>query len=642
MQSNYLNRILNFKKDRLKIILCNNSDTFSLKYSNSDTRVRNQSELEFLIRKKNSLENKPRPKLHMQTIKPHIKQILPKEIFNTPKETFRPSNDSFHNNSIKKNPVNKKLTAQDWEKNYNAKIQSRLIKEEDRIKFLTQNVKTVTNGDVNEKKELFKKNLISSEKDYLKSASFNTRLSTLDATGFEMLKGFPSLNRSSADPRHLTILHSSVAGKVANMIYERDFNNTTNSTFIDILPGASLVTEKLLQKQTNSKRKFILLESDKMFIRRQMEIKSKYETKDTEIHLVRGKPFEGNFLYKNTETRRNLIQLIQSNSDETKSKLTIFNILPWNSKGYLQRLVGDFYLNRGFFRLGIESNLDPEFYFFLPELLVAKLKPNNSNKNYNGFKGALTIHTSLFCDCEIIDEQSAEYFFPYPQVTNPYRYNAHPYDKLDCKKLFLVNLKFKAAYLNNQTEVLNTNFDKKLFYFFVLQFFARPTARVKEVLKSFCKDIENVCKINGINQYFMVKQLTPHHFYYLFKYFNDNPDVLHLKSLENALNQNEGSQADSRSTRIDKQLKALKQSNQNLTGQFIIPSYPSDKDTVNNAVNNENLNEKNDFDSKFVYDELDDDQSDNQDEDQYNDKFDDDNYDDEPDFYEKKSSVVIK
>lgn len=405
--------------------------------------------------------------------------------------------------------------------------------------------------------------LIQSETDYLQQASYKLRSQSLDDNGKHLLEEMTSLNKSSTDPRHLTIVHSNLAGKVSGLILNKIKQNPTvrNNIFVELQPGFGLVTQSLIQSiekednaTTNPIKKFILVESFKKFDKYLKNLENSYGRKYN-LSNIRRSPFEDNFLYaiKNDDKQsRRLVELIKE--EPTDGNLSIFGILPWNSKGYLSKLFSDFASDRSFF--SFENVKSTEFFLYVPEIVLAKLKPS-IKKEYSRFNSSLNVMATMFSKIKILDEQKCDFFFPYPIVSTPNKYKT-AYQKIDFKKMYLVSLKFDKT----QIELKN----KHLFYLFIAQIFVRPNNFMKDALKSICTNVDRLCKETSVSLYSPVNSIHPYKFLQMYEYLVQNSEISKLTRLQDLKPQ------DFVKNKRNSILKTLKNNNKDYTGKFIIGS----------------------------------------------------------------------
>lgn len=404
----------------------------------------------------------------------------------------------------------------------------------------------------------FKKQILNSEKAFLSKASFKVHHNSLDARGKECLNEMPTLQKTSVDPKHLTILHNDLAYKTANIISDLEMLKPSK-LFIELNPGCGFVSQNLIEisnKKSLNNDKFVLVEAYRSFLPKLEALKNSLPKND--ITLMSGNSFHPGLVYKNKHLR----QILKKHIKETPNTI-IYGIIPWNTKGYLTSLFTDYASSRGIFQF----KSDPVFYLYMPDILLAKLNPNSA-KIYMPFQCSLTILSHMFSNCQILNEETSDYFFPYPQVSMPYSYNKYPFNNIDLKKMSLVRLQFKSEQEN--LNELNFIKDKRLFYLFISQVFVRPTEHFKySIIKSICKDIDYVCKTTGINAYTPIKKMEPIQFFKIFKYLLDNQDQVVGDNLYEFLN-NKSVQNLSKD-RERGQLQSIKMLNKNLTGRLIVP-----------------------------------------------------------------------
>lgn len=415
------------------------------------------------------------------------------------------------------------------------------LKEEERIKLVSP-----PDHENNPSRESFRQEIIQNEKAFLSRALFSLHTANLDSHASKCLDEIPSLKKSSIDPKHLTILHSSLASKIALELKTNESLSHDN-LFIHLNPGSGLVSQHLIDSAANHANKYLLIESFNKFMPFLNDLKQKYSTR--EVHLVHDDPFGEKFLFRSA-AKHKLNQLVE---DETN--VCVYGIVPWNSKGYLSRLFSDYASNRGLFQF----KQMPTVYLYVPELLLAKLNPEMS-RNFSAFNSSLTVLSHLFSKCKIVSEETSEFFYPYPQVSQLYKYSKHPLNRLDLKKLYLIKLNF-----NNEKTVFKS---KRLFYLFLTQLFSRPSECVKNsMLKHVCKDLESVCKHVGLNQYSPVRKIQPYKFYTLFNYLVAHPDqLINNLSLDLVLMHKNTPHARSF------EMKSIEYANKTLSGQFKLPN----------------------------------------------------------------------
>lgn len=355
------------------------------------------------------------------------------------------------------------------------------------------------------KKEV--ENLQQTESAYLSQASlFKSHLEELDPVGCGLLDQIPNLKKSSIDPRHLTIVHEKLTKKIAQIILKRTNKKTSqvenenddkmvSSLFVEFHPGFGLVTKSILQQlheenNNNSQklnfRDFILVESFSKFEKHLKDLADgeREKEKKSNITIIRRKPFEMNFLFKvksSDKQSKQFIDLINKSSPQV-SHMTIFGVLPWNSKGYLSKLMGDFASDRSLFSFRHVRTTD--FYLFVPEFLMTKLKPDYYRKKLSLNNTCLSVLAALLpTKLDIVDRQPCDYFFPYPVLGNPSKYKRM--FSSNSNKLSLVNIRFdRFDHNENETNRIVRSEHKRLIYLFVSQMFVRPTVCLKDALRS--------------------------------------------------------------------------------------------------------------------------------------------------------------
>ena len=164
------------------------------------------------------------------------------------------------------------------------------------------------------------------------------------------------------------------------------------------------------------------------------------------MHLLKFFPFEKEFLFFPGKLANQVHSLIagktsgDSANAESQVSTKVFGILPWNSKGYLTCLFRNYAYDRGFFESPSPSSPLPEFYFFVPEILLARLQPT-AKRDFEHFRSGLSVLTSLFCsEFHVLTKETADVFFPYPQVARPNSFAAFPHKLIDNKQLYLVKV----------------------------------------------------------------------------------------------------------------------------------------------------------------------------------------------------------
>lgn len=286
---------------------------------------------------------------------------------------------------------------------------SHLLDEEQRIKLVHDDKPEDSIDSPGE--EIYKQ-----EKEFLSQVSFKIRNSQLDKEGHELLEKMPSLTKTSVDPRHLSILHSSLANKIANLIYPSFSTQNSIQTFIELQPGFGMVTKSLLNlcTQQNDSLKFILIEEFSKFLPYLQELKSAYPNHD--LKILKSTPFKENFLFESNPNNKNKIldSLNFQNPPFKDLNISIFGIVPWNNRQFLTNLFSTFCSDSGFFGLDKLSNdlniKTPEFFLYIPEFYLAKLNPY-LNPNFTSFNSKLSVFSYTFSKIKVLSEEKCDFFF---------------------------------------------------------------------------------------------------------------------------------------------------------------------------------------------------------------------------------------
>lgn len=308
--------------------------------------------------------------------------------------------------------------------------------------------------------------------------SVKNRTQQLSENERQRLDEISSLKKSSTNPRHLTIVHDQLAKNISNIILNRAVSPTI---FAEFNPGFGLVTKNLvdlIDQQPDTYRnlitKCILVESFSKFDKFSRQLATREN-----VFAVRQKPFSNSFMFRiksdDHESRRFADLIHQEGPASTN--LSVFGVLPWNCKGYLTKIMGDFASNRCLF--SFDNVRSTEMYFYVPEIVLAKLKPDlkrSYNRLNNSSLGVLT--ALLTSKLEVVDERTCDSFFPFPILANPNKYKRE-FQRIDFNKMFLVSLKFERPAMSVEEQK-----NKRLLYLFVSQMFVRPTVCLKDALKS--------------------------------------------------------------------------------------------------------------------------------------------------------------
>ncbi|CAF1066444.1 unnamed protein product [Brachionus calyciflorus] len=406
------------------------------------------------------------------------------------------------------------------------------------------------------------------EKEYLKQASFKLRNETLDEKAKEYLDKMPSLLKTSTDPKHLTIIHQDLVKKVKKLIeqntktpFEQDLN-----VFAELNPGFGLVTKEFLENNSNFK-KFLLFEPLAKFNDDLIDLKNNYSTQD--IHLLKYDSFSDTFLFgSNPKKRIDVLKSLKTDDVLVKDvNLNFYGILPWNCRNFLNRLFTYYCSNTGFFGLNQfksfskEVNYDlnfssPEFFLYVPEFIWAKLNPFSSPK-YSKYKNRLSVFSSILTSMKLLDTQPIEYFFPYPIMSK-----MRSHTSIENKKMYLIHLKFKEKSLIGQE-------NKRLFYLFVTNLYCHRNDEIlKNVIKSVCKDTDELIKQVGFFRYSKIRDASPYLIMKIFNFLMENKELSQMEDL--LINSSEFRKVkdDAVKTR-NKEIKVLKDINKDLSGQFV-------------------------------------------------------------------------
>lgn len=407
----------------------------------------------------------------------------------------------------------------------------------------------------------------SDEKAFLNQASFKVRIESLDESARQLLSNNEFLTRTSTDPKHLSVVHQNLNKKICDLI-EKNTKSPFDqelTTLIELNPGFGLLTSQFLKSQSKFS-KFLLIESFPKFIPYLHQLGNHH----SDLHVLKANPYSDNFLFESTQlNRRKILNCFKTDKKIVKDiNLVIYSIVPWNSKNFLNRLYSHYCSNEGFFglnkpKLADEDNLNvniktPEFFLFIPEILMAKINPSLDRK-YAKYKGRLSVFSSILSSVELLDVQPVDYFFPYPLMSKKQRHG-----NVDNKKMYLIHLKFKQKSLVDQ--------NKRLFYLFVGNIYChRREFYVKDCLKSLCNDSEELLDRIGLWKYTKLGQLSP---YQMMKMFNILIEDKNLSTIDNLLFKSEMEVMNSDNKKIF-DLKNLKKVNQKLSGQLILPNKTS-------------------------------------------------------------------
>ena len=404
------------------------------------------------------------------------------------------------------------------------------------------------------------------KKEYLTRASFKKH-SNLDSDGLSYLSAIPSLTKVSMDPKHLTILHTELAQKTADILYKEYSSPDSKRLFIELNPGVGRVSRKLLDKfKANDNNKLILYESAQRFKGFLDDIKNEYKEN---VDIYSYNAFNENL--SNKMPGRHELFLKYAEFTKTHAPI-IYGIKPWFSNAFVFGLFSGFiYESRFFYYLtGNNGNIAPEFMLYLPELDYARFNLNEEKK-YFPFCCRYTVLARLFTKTEIVAEETVDHFFPY--ATTQHR-NFSKYSVINQKKMYLIKMKFNSSeYLNERFPMLNDN--KILFNTFLMQIFIRPSITLRDFIKLICKNPTDVFreanKYKGFVQggYKPINTYHPLQFYAIFMTLVMNNHFIQSDiSLAEKLN----CRTNLKHTNVlPNRANDIRELNQDMRGQLILP-----------------------------------------------------------------------
>ena len=425
------------------------------------------------------------------------------------------------------------------------------LKEEEKMKFTSP--QSTTRG------SRFLHEISLNEKEFLNRASFNKHNSSLDEVGKSFLNQIPSLGRASVDPKHMTLLHNEVIERTAMVMKSLLNPDEGKRIFVELNPGVGLLTKKLIET-FNKADKFLLIESQTKFMPYLNEL-----TNDPRVKLVADNFFNKNFAH----------QKVLSRHFNSELRPIIYGVLPWNEKGFFTSLFSDYAMDRRVFgSIDEKTKAIPEFLLYIPEVTLAKLNPK-CDKKYLKFSNRMSTMSTLFSKCQILAEEEVDYFFPYPQVSNPFAYTRYPFSQMNTKKMYLVHFQFKAS--DQETKLDGLIKHKRLFHQFTMQLYARPSDTLRNSLNNICKDMNEINKeVYGLKGGFLpVREYNPYQIFLLFKTLLHRPELIRGDvDLERLLNKHSSFDSQAKYSRMQNRtsLNDLKMLNKNLTGQLMIPN----------------------------------------------------------------------
>ena len=250
------------------------------------------------------------------------------------------------------------------------------------------------------------------------------------------------------------------------------------------------------------------------------ELKSAHE-QNVDISVFKDRPFENDYMYKMSKTTREMLRKIrQLHREDPIQRAIVYGVVPWNRLGFISKLFSDYASNRCLFRLDNESTIMPEFYIYVPELVVAKLSADWYRSKFKPFKSQSTVYAAEFLDkLEILDEQPLDSFYPFPLHSTPAKLKLYPYNTLNLNKMYLVNLKFKSEFeierggdgSKKESDPLMHHTDKYLFYKFVEAMYTRKKYSVIRALRSMFTaarfDKHNPVKLSNIKEVELIETM---------------------------------------------------------------------------------------------------------------------------------------
>ncbi len=167
---------------------------------------------------------------------------------------------------------------------------------------------------------------------------------------------------------------------------------------------------------------------------------------------------------------------------------------------------------------------------------------------------------NLFCESEIVAEESLESFYPYPQFKKKVKNKV-----ISLNRMYLVKFKFR------QDQPVE---DKILFYFFLRQMFIKCSDILRRNMRSVTFDVDSVLRearhLGGsvTGGYGVVNEYRPEQFWFLFKALVNRPDlVVGGQSLSELLsNLRDRAPGEERVS-----MRELKTANREMSGRLVVP-----------------------------------------------------------------------
>ena len=335
----------------------------------------------------------------------------------------------------------------------------------------------------------------------------------------------------------------------------------------------------------------------------------------------------------------------KKDADIERIRLSIFGTVPWNVKGFIPELYSLYARNAGVFSLsrqketnyhyydlknGIDTDdsnqgqckqvLMPEFYFYVPEILLARLRADTSLE-YEPFRCRLSVISRLLSHVEVLDEQKCDYFFPYAITSKKLLLKKNTF-KLDHTKMHLIHIKFHEDRWPEGKPGLMADCvsgrvrNKRLFTLFINHLFIRPTDILRVSLNSLCKNVDFVCKEISLNGYAPVNKTSTYNLLKLYDYLLDNKEQSMLYNLTNLydlaqpvelnLSETDAKMPEFSSAIVQAhnkvkisrklaeeqrklELSTLKSLNTNFSGQFLIPASVANETTPHSTPKHDEL-----------------------------------------------------
>lgn len=357
--------------------------------------------------------------------------------------------------------------------------------------------------------------------------SAEIRFQELDENGQRFLQESKSLQRSSTDPRHLTILHESKNKQLAEILYQRlNTQEYDQRLFFHFGAGFGQITRYVIE-MTKSKRStdtmndhFIMFERYSDFQRHLRDIVKSHHApldshKGLHVELLRNSPYE--FKTERNVSSQRFFEIAESMKEleGVKRNIVVFGIVPWNQKAYMSLLFSQFMSSFGTFKIPADN---VEYYLYLNEYSLARLQARTVKKYAPFANSPVSTLACLFSKVDVIEEIPCEYFFPYPLISSPHKQkNKYPNRLISYSKMFLVRIKFH----DKSNSLLAPGASKRLFALFLSQLFIRPTQPLnKSTLKGSGLNLDQVLKDGqlALNKYQPVNQIEPIKLVMLFNY----------------------------------------------------------------------------------------------------------------------------